>query len=229
MRKITQITLALLVMLGLFFDNASSVSACVTWCDPKCNILAADGSCSDYYTTACCDYYDPFGTTCGVGYYACNRSIDYFCCQLGTGPGPTCFVPGTIVSSPGGGKKIEDIKVGDEVSSFANDKIVNSSVSQIYKAQRDFYYKLTAGDREGRPYEVKVTAEHPFYIGSGKFEQVQNLKIGDRVYVEENGGLVAKQVTSNTRIDEKTDVYNMSVDNTNTYGSSVKQCISNRD
>ena len=215
MRKIIGLGI-FFVMIGLFLGaSVESVKACVNWCVPVCmsGFVNPDGSCRRY-ETACCDSNPIIGSIqCNAGYYACN--LEYFsgqkCCKLGTTT-PTCFVPGTIVSSPGGDKKIEDIKVGDEVSSFANDKILNSSVSQIYKAQRDFYFDLAAGE-----YEVKVTAEHPFYIGSGKFEQVQNLKVGDRVYVEGNGGLVAKQVTSNTRIDEKTDVYNMSVDNTNTY------------
>ena len=60
------------------------------------------------------------------------------------------------------------------VTSFKDDKIVESKVSQIYKVTRDYYFKLVADD-----YEVKVTAEHPFYIGNNKFEEVQNLKVGD--------------------------------------------------
>ena len=228
MRKIIFGLFFIFALTASFLVKPEFVTACLNWCPPVCIDFNIDMSCNTY-TTQCGDSQTCGGIIdvtvhCSSGFYACNRVSENYCCQLGTGPGPTCFVPGTIVSSPGGDKKIEDIKVGDEVSSFANDKIVNSSVSQIYKAQRDFYFDLKAGS-----YEVKVTAEHPFYIGSGKFEQVQNLKVGDRVFVEENGGLVAKQVTSNTRIDEKTDVYNMSVDNTNTYGSSVKQCISNRD
>ena len=121
-------------------------------------------------------------------------------------------MPGTLVGNSSGGKKIEDVKVGDMVTSFKDDKIVESKVSQIYKVTRDYYFKLVADD-----YEVKVTAEHPFYIGNDKFEEVQNLKVGDDVYVNENKSMMKKTITSIERINEPTDAYNMTVDNTNTY------------
>jgi len=112
-------------------------------------------------------------------------------------------------------KKIEDIKVGDEVASFASegkDKIVNASVSKIYKTHRDYYYELQAGD-----YGVSVTAEHPFYMGSGIFREVRDLRVGDELQTLKDGKLEKKTITSLKRIDEKTDVYNMTVDNTHTY------------
>ena len=81
------------------------------------------------------------------------------------GSGGTCFLPGTMVSGEQGDQKIEDVKVGDRVKSFdGDDKVVNASVSDVMKFSRDYYYELEAGDREGRPYSVKVTAEHPFYF-----------------------------------------------------------------
>ncbi len=123
-----------------------------------------------------------------------------------------CFLPGTLVQSGTGAKKIEDIKVGDRVASFAGDKVTESKVSQIFKRERDHYFVLTAGD-----YRVKATAEHPFYIGDGKFKEVSKLKAGDRVFVLEKGRMVEKTLTSIVRVDEKTAVYNMSVDNTETF------------
>jgi len=127
-------------------------------------------------------------------------------------PPPGCFLPGTIVNGSGGGKKIEDVRVGDRVDSFADNALTESAVSQIYKVTRDYYYSLAAGD-----YQVKVTAEHPFFVGNNKFKEVKDLKAGDDVYVIENGSLKKKTVTSNTRINEPTDAYNLSVDNTNTF------------
>ena len=126
---------------------------------------------------------------------------------------PGCFLPGTVVmSSSGGGKKIEDVRVGDRVDSFADNALRQSVVSKIYEVKRDYYYSLVAGD-----YQVKVTAEHPFFVGNNKFKEVKDLKAGDDVYVMESKSLVKKPVTSNTRINEKTDAYNLSVDNTQTF------------
>jgi hypothetical protein len=188
----------------------------------ECNITSGPGWWCDPVPADYC--YNFNGHAVGAAFYNCGYNSyagcsgcayhTYVCdsaCGVETPPG-ACFVPGTIVGNSSGGKKIEDVKVGDKVESFADDKVTESVVSKIYKVTRDFYFKLVAGD-----YEVKVTAEHPFYIGNDKFEQVQNLKEGDSVYVMENKSLVKKTISSNTRINEKTDAYNLSVDNTQTY------------
>ena len=102
--------------------------------------------------------------------------------------------------------------MGDSVDSFADNALTQSAVSQIYKVTREYYYSLAAGD-----YQVKVTAEHPFFVGNNKFKEVKDLKAGDNVYVLENKSLVKKRVTSKTRVEKKADVYNLTVDGTNTY------------
>jgi hypothetical protein len=210
----------LLICLTYLFGFSQSVEA-------SCEILdGPHGPTDDFPRDVCISYSD--GTAWGIAIYGCGYYPDlipagdhygcywhsYTCttsCAAAVIPG-ACFVPGTIVGNSSGGKKIEDVKVGDKVESFADDKVTESVVSKIYKVTRDFYFKLVAGD-----YEVKVTAEHPFYIGNDKFEQVQNLKAGDSVYVMENKSLVKKTISSNTRINEKTDAYNLSVNNTQTY------------
>jgi len=163
-----------------------------------------DGDCMTS-STACCG-----SSTDDI---SCGASIPIRCGTVaGGGGGGGCFLPGTVVSSSGGGKKIEDVKVGDKVDSFADNLITKSKVSKIYKVTRDYYYSLVAGD-----YQVKVTAEHPFFVGNNKFKEVKDLKAGDDVYVMEGKSLAKKTVTSNTRINEKTDAYNLSVDNTQTF------------
>ncbi|MFA7300930.1 MAG: Hint domain-containing protein [Candidatus Shapirobacteria bacterium] len=123
-----------------------------------------------------------------------------------------CFLPGTKIASIDRDIVVEKVKAGDVVKSFENGKIVESKVSQIFERERDFYFTLKAGD-----YEVKASAEHPFYVGFNEFKEIQYLKPGDKIYVMENDKLVSKTVTFNTRIDEKTKVYNMTVDNTHTF------------
>jgi hypothetical protein len=138
----------------------------------------------------------------------CEATYGYSQCDGDGG----CFLSGTLVKSRNGFSKIEDIKVGDEVTSFEDGKITQSKVSRIYERQRDFYYSLIAGD-----YKVKASAEHPFYAGGGKYKEISKLKKGDTVYVLQNNLLAAKKVTSNTRVERSTPVYNMTVDNTHTY------------
>src|SRR3972149_3509865 len=65
---------------------------------------------------------------------------------------PSSFMAGTMVSTPEGGKKIEDLKVGDRVISFTGNTIVESIVSKTHKVRRDYYFDLVADG-----YRVKVT------------------------------------------------------------------------
>ena len=139
-----------------------------------------------------------------------EECINSLCYAIGTGP--SSFMAGTIVSTPEGGKKIEDLKVGDRVISFTENTIVESIVSKTHKVRRDYYFDLVADG-----YRVKVTAKHPFYIGNDEFKTAEELKAGDNVYVLEKKSLVKKRVTSKTRVEKKADVYNLTVDGTNTY------------
>ena len=149
------------------------------------------------------------GRTCGPGSYVCNRPTG--CCETGTPP-PSSFMAGTIVSTPLGGKKIEDLKVGDRVISFTGNTIVESIVSKTHKVRRDYYFDLVADG-----YRVKVTAKHPFYMGNDEFKTAEELQVGDNVYILEKQSLVKKRVTSKTKVNQIADVYNLTVDGTNTY------------
>ncbi|KKP60159.1 MAG: YD repeat protein, partial [Candidatus Roizmanbacteria bacterium GW2011_GWC2_34_23] len=154
------------------------------------------------------------------GYIQCggNLGTDKCCADAPEGGGHFCvicdssFLPGTLVKTSTGDKKIENIKVGDEVLSFKDKKIAYSKVVRVFKYPKPYHYTLEAGE-----YMVKVTYNHPFYIGSNQFKIVEELKIGDTVFVLENNQLTAKEITRKTRVEEESYVYNMTVDNTNTY------------
>ncbi|MBP9817842.1 hypothetical protein KBC75_03790 [Candidatus Shapirobacteria bacterium] len=125
----------------------------------------------------------------------------------------SCFLPGTLISTSNGTKRIEEVREGDVVLSFDNQNKVNSSVvSNLMNFSRDYYYRLVAGDSE-----VKVTAEHPFYRGNGEFTQVKDLQVGDEVYLLKDGEMVKEMVSELQRVDEKTPVYNLTVETDHTY------------
>ncbi|EKE14190.1 MAG: YD repeat protein, partial [uncultured bacterium] len=161
--------------------------------------------------------------SCGAAGLCCSEYIDSF-----GYPAADCydcsssFLPGTLVKTSSetllrqdyerASKKIEDIRVGDEVLSFKDETVTYSKVIKIFKYPKPYYYTLEAGE-----YMVKVTYNHPFYIGSNQFKIVEELKIGDTIYVLENGYLTAKEITQKTKINKSTTVYNLTVDNTNTY------------
>src|SRR3990167_4599284 len=89
-----------------------------------------------------------FGVVCAVG-DVCT------CYQIQGGLGDACycnppppfsFLPGTLVQSRVGPKKIEEIRVGDEVLSFKDEKIAYSKVIRIFKYPKPYYYILEAGE-----------------------------------------------------------------------------------
>jgi len=54
-------------------------------------------------------------------------------------------------------------------------------------------------------------------VGKDEFKKIAELKPGDTIFVLESGQLAPKIVTANVRVDEPTDAYNFSVDNTQTF------------
>ena len=169
---------AVLIFLVIFLVVGSQTNINAQWCDGGCSPVTQE--CID---TGGCSY----GYTCSFNTCVPN------------GPAPTAsFLPGTLVKTPDGSKKIEDIKAGDEVLSFKDETVTYSKVIKIFKYPKPYYYTLEAGE-----YVVKVTYNHPFYIGSSQFKIVEELKIDDTVYVLENSQLTAKEITQKTRVDRE--------------------------
>jgi len=208
----------ILLLLGGVLSLARQTFANICCGTYSCTKYDANGNVLDDYLSTCggaaCS--GSGGGGCNAGYdmddSGCEWKAGSSCGSTGSTPTPSSFMAGTMVSTPLGGKKIEDLKVGDRVISFTGNTIVESIVSKTHKVRRDYYFDLVADG-----YRVKVTAKHPFYIGSDEFKTAEELKAGDNVYVLENKSLVKKRVTSKTRVEKKADVYNLTVDGTNTY------------
>jgi hypothetical protein len=84
-----------------------------------------------------------------------------------SGGGGGCFLPGTQVATDSAGQtqNIENLKIGDQVIGFDEQTGETNSahVAQIYEVQRDYYYSIETSSGD----QVKVTAEHPFFVGFG--------------------------------------------------------------
>ena len=126
--------------------------------------------------------------------------------------GGGCFLPGTLVQTPGGSIPIEQLLPGQAVLSFDGNSVVQSTVSEIYTVQRDYYYEISAGGSL-----VRVTAEHPFYIGNGEFENVSQLKEGDTIYALANGTLAPVRIDSVSLLETPATAYNLHTDSPNTF------------
>jgi len=142
-------------------------------------------------------------------------------------------------------KKIEDIKVGDIIRGIdylpykeghwagkakpknkAREVLYNNEVKEVHENEVDEYYEISFDTIvQGIvrvPKTVKVTGNHPFYMGEGKYVAVEDLNIGDILYnytpVRECGKcpwidrISLTRITAKKLVKEKLTVYNLSVD-----------------
>ena len=121
--------------------------------------------------------------------------------------GNGCFIKGTLIHLPSGMKSIEDIKVGDVVTSFdvGTSSVVNSKVTETF-VHSDRYYMILNGN-------IKTTSVHPFY-SDGNWIEAGDLTIGDKIlHVDGLEHTIETIELSN----ESVTVYNFEVDGTHNY------------
>ncbi|NTV24123.1 MAG: hypothetical protein HGA85_07195, partial [Nanoarchaeota archaeon] len=144
--------------------------------------------------------------------------------------GGSCFLPGTLVRmSDGSEKKIEDVKVGDDVLGYDIEKkaYFSNKVLELESPVRYDYYTLTFSDGSA----LKLTDEHPVYIRSSDSEgwasispmstfddarmKVMKISIGDKVYQADGSW---ETIVSIDHTVEEVQTYNLkSVSGTNTF------------
>ena len=125
-----------------------------------------------------------------------------------------CFLPDApILRADGSQVAIREVKPGDRLMAFTSaGALTTATVREVLTHQVDGYLLVkTAG------LEMRVTAEHPFFVGHGTFRTVEALKPGDRVFVYDARGLRAEPILSIARVQGRTTVYNLRTDAPNTF------------
>ncbi len=130
------------------------------------------------------------------------------------GGGGGCFLAGTpILLADGGSKPVQTAQAGDRILAFtANGLIVASVVRQVVRHEVDEYFALTTASGE-----LRVTGEHPFFVGHGLFRNVESLRIGDIVFALENSELRPAPILSIRLVRGRAFVYNLMTDEPFTY------------
>jgi PKD repeat protein len=121
--------------------------------------------------------------------------------------GNGCFIKGTLVHLPSGMKSIEDIKVGDIVTSFdlKTNSIKESNVTHL-TVHDDFSYMIINGI-------IKTTSNHPFY-SDGNWIEAGNLSVGDKILHVDG---LEHTIETIELSDESATVYNFEVEGTHNY------------
>jgi predicted lipid-binding transport protein (Tim44 family)/uncharacterized membrane protein YgcG len=125
-----------------------------------------------------------------------------------------CFLPDTpILRADDTSSPISEIRPGDELLAFTTTgEIVHTTVRQVIIHEVDEY--VVVGTAETT---LRVTREHPFYVGDGTFKTLEALKVGDRIFAVVGGGLREQEIISLETVSAPTRVYNLQTDHPNTY------------
>lgn len=125
-----------------------------------------------------------------------------------------CFLPDTpILRADGSEVPIAAIRPGDVVLSFTpQGKTLPARVREVLTHEVEEYCEVSTESAA-----LRVTAEHPFYVGAGEFRTVEALRVGDRVGVYAGEGLSFQRIIGITRVAGHTRVYNLQTDEPHTY------------
>ncbi len=112
-----------------------------------------------------------------------------------------------------GNVPIEQLRAGDKV--FAVDVYGDISIVSVHKLlvhENSEIYEL-----ESEMGTLRTTAEHPFWVGMDKYVEVSNLNVGDKIVHVKDGTLTYIPITNIRPTGEFETVYNITVDEPNTY------------
>jgi predicted lipid-binding transport protein (Tim44 family) len=125
-----------------------------------------------------------------------------------------CFLPDTPVTMADGSRRpIGAVRAGDAVLAFAGDgEIVRTQVRAVLTHEVESYLVLRTAS-----IELRVTEEHPFYVGAGTFKTAEALHAGDAVYAYDGRALAAQRVLALERVRAHATVYNLQTDEPHTF------------
>ncbi len=114
--------------------------------------------------------------------------------------GETCFIAGTLISTPAGSKSIENLASGDAIFSYNEDlhQIEHDAIDNVYMHTVAEYLLING--------ELGITGNHPVYTQQGIIS-AGDLKVGDIMI----GYSVPIEVTSIKRVFDTVVVYNLEV------------------
>jgi predicted lipid-binding transport protein (Tim44 family) len=125
-----------------------------------------------------------------------------------------CFLPDTpILKADKSSVPISQINVGDRLLSFTSEaSITEAEVRSILSHEVKEYVEVST-DRV----ILRVTREHPFYIGNHTFKTLESLKIGDLIFAFDGQKLSPQPILHLRCVQARTRVYNLQTDQPHTF------------
>ena len=128
--------------------------------------------------------------------------------------GGGCFHPESrILKSDGTEAPIRLIRRGDELAAYSpKGRLVHTTVRNVVRHKVDAYMLLRTDGQA-----IRVTEEHPFYVGNGTYKTPKVLKAGDILFAWNGHSLSEQRIVSLEKIHEPLTVFNLQTDHPNTF------------
>ena len=125
-----------------------------------------------------------------------------------------CFLPESqILKADGTEMPISSAQPGDEVLAFTTEgRLVRTQVRDVVRTEVGQYVILQT-DRV----TLRVTEDHPFYVGRGTFKTLEVLKPGDTIMAWDGRSLTEQKIVSLQKVQERVPVFNLQTDHPNTF------------
>lgn len=125
-----------------------------------------------------------------------------------------CFLAdGMVLKSDGTEIPIRSVQDGDALMAFTPEgRLVTTHVRSVLERTVDAYVILTT-ERQ----TVRVTMDHPFYTGDGRFKTVEALHEGDRIMDWDGKSISPDRIISMETVQEPVAVYNLQTEFPNTF------------
>jgi predicted lipid-binding transport protein (Tim44 family)/intein/homing endonuclease len=125
-----------------------------------------------------------------------------------------CFLPDApVLRADGTEVAIRDVKPGERLMAFTpRGELTAATVQEVLVHQVQEYLLVKTASAE-----LRVTGEHPFFVGRGTFRTIESLRPGDRIFVFDRRGMRPEPILSLARVAGRTTVYNLRTDEPNTF------------
>jgi RHS repeat-associated protein len=127
-----------------------------------------------------------------------------------------CFETGTLVSTPNGPRRIEEIAVGDLVlaQNEQSGEIAPKRVTQLIRPQPKPLYKVQLRDASGEIETFHATDDHPWMVEGKGWVETINLKHEDRIDTASGEDMVLLSMEQTQRVEQ---TYNITVADWHTF------------
>jgi predicted lipid-binding transport protein (Tim44 family) len=125
-----------------------------------------------------------------------------------------CFLPESqILKADGTETPISSVQPGDKVLAFTSEgKTVQTKVRSLVRAEANHYVILQTDLAT-----LRVTEDHPFYVGAGTFKTLEVLKPGDTIMAWDGGSLTEQRIVSLQKVQDRVPVFNLQTEHPNTF------------